>query len=166
MPGLGVVAHQPALHRHGQLVNEGRVHEPAFRGVEPGPRQLIGHVVGGHHAQVVALRHMGSVRHADGEHLALQDVFSGLVSRAQAQGQLGSVADAAPGGVHGVRRAVRAVGSHDEHRLGVGVGLGPKIFTHQLSLLIVIVNAILTNNIGNPDSCRHTALYMNFLCCP
>lgn len=127
---LRVVTHQAALHRHGKLVDERRVHKFRLGGVPAGLRHLVRHLVAGLDAHVVAGNHLLRRGHADGKGLACQDVGGGFMTFADAHAQFLVLADAAPGCVHGVGSTVLIVGSQDKDRLGIGPGLGSKILAH------------------------------------
>ena len=47
---LGVIAHETTLKAHGQLINDGCVHIPAFCAVPAAAAELIGLLVAGNHA--------------------------------------------------------------------------------------------------------------------
>ena len=132
---LGVVAHQAALHRHGQLVDERRVHKGGRRDVPAGPRHLVLHLAARHNAHIVAGGHLVRGGHAHGERSPCQNVGGGLVFRTDTEGKLLVIAHAAPGGVHGVGGAVFVPAGQNEHRLGIGPGFCSKIFAHGLVLL-------------------------------
>ena len=63
-----------------------------------------------------------------------QQVLDRLVALAQADGQLGGIADTAPGRVHGIGRAILIVRCNDENGLGIAERLRAKIFTHRKHL--------------------------------
>ena len=70
----------------------------------------------------------GGHRHSKG--LPGHQVFGGLVGGIHTDGDLRFLADAAPGGVHGVGGAVGVVGGDDVHRHGVAHGLGSEVLSH------------------------------------
>ena len=125
---LGVIAHQFALQGHGQLVDERGVHKFRAGGVPARLLQFPGLRVARGDSHIVAGHQLLRGGHADGEGLPGQDIGGGLVPLADAHGDLAGLADAAPGGVHGVGSAVLPVGGQDQHRLGIGPGLGAEAF--------------------------------------
>ena len=125
-----IIVFQLAFHGHGQFVDERGVHEGRFRGMEAGAGELVGHAVAGDEAHVVAGHDLSGLGHAHRESLAGQNVLHRLVPGAEAQADFVHFADAAPCRVHGVGRAVFAVGGDDEHGLGISEGLGPEILSH------------------------------------
>ncbi len=71
--------------------------------------------------------------HADGKEFAGLDVVHGLVAVCHVDGDLVHVADAAPGGHHGVGGTIFVVGADNQHGLGIQIRLDAKIFTHKNS---------------------------------
>ena len=84
--GFRVIAYQPAFHRHGQLLDQGRVHKFRPGGMPTRLLQLIGRLVAGFHPHIVAGCHLFCGSHAHGKGLAGQDVGGGLVPGADAAG--------------------------------------------------------------------------------
>ena len=106
--------------------------------MESGFLEFIRYFISGDDADIIAGNHMSRICHADGKGFAGLNVFHCFMTGAQTHGDLRVVADAAPGSVHGVRRAVFIIGGDDQHRLRISIGLGPEVFSHSNTSCMMI----------------------------
>ena len=128
--GVGIVGDQPAFQCHGQLVNERCVHKQGFGGVKTSLGELVRFFVAADDAHIVTgCRVFGSC-HGYGEGFPCQEILGGLVVGIYADGDLLFLADAAPGGIHGVGGAVGIVSADDVHGHGITHRLGAEILSH------------------------------------
>ena len=127
--GFRIIGDDLALQCHGKLVDEGRVHKFGFDSMEAGFGELIRLLIAADDAHIVAGGYPFCGGHGHGEGLPGDQILGGLVGGVHADGDLPILADAAPGGVHGIGGAVGVVGADDVDRHRVTHGL-----EHQKSL--------------------------------
>ena len=131
--GSRIVALYTAFEREGQLGENGRVNALAFLGVPAGTLDFVGDVVARHDADVVGCNEVVNVGNADGERALRKQVGGRLVVVADTDGDLVLLADAAPGGVHGVWDSLLVVSADDQHGHGVKRCFCTNVLSHFVS---------------------------------
>lgn len=124
-----IVGEHFALEGERQLPDQRRIDESGLLHMPSGAGHLVGDLVAGDHAHIVAGDQLRDGAHAHGKGPAGAEVLHGLMALGKVHGDFLIVGNPAPCGVHGRGNVVFAVCGDNKYGLWIGVRLRPEIFS-------------------------------------